>query len=342
MLVTSDARRGAEVFGRRLVDGLLRRGWDAQLVCLTGGAEEAVEGVKLAPRGTPWPLVIRSLRRYLLRRRPQVVFANGGATLRQGVLATVGMRAAPPVVYGSIGEPSYWLRGGLHRWVQRLLIGRCAHVTAVSEATRRGLMEVLGVTSDRITVIHPGVDAEAFTPTAGSDPGEPLRVLFAGSLSAEKDPAVAVEAARRMGGKVVLRLVGDGPLRSELESGAPDNVEVVGPADDMGVEYEWADVLLLPSRTEGLPGVAVEAAAAGVPTIASRVGGTDEIVADGASGFLVAAGDVDAFVDRLEVMAADRDLVRRFGEEARRRAVSDFALEASIDAFARVFAEVAR
>ncbi len=343
VFVTSDVRRGAEVFGERLVEGLTNRGWDAELVSLFGSDRPSIHSTALTRGSTRGyaPATTWAVRRRLLRRRPQIVFANGGATLRHCVLASMAVWPRPRVVYGSIGEPSFWLRGTAHRLLQRALIAGCARVTAVSEATRLGLEKSVGVRPAKITVVNPGVDERWFEiGEAAPEPG-PLRVLFAGSLSREKDPLTAVAAVEGLDGAVRLRMVGLGPLEASVRSAAGPGVELLGSVGDMSAQFEWADVLLLTSLTEGLPGVAVEASAAGVPVVASRVGGTSEVVVHAETGLLVDAGDVEGFVDALKQLALDPGLRIRMGAAARVRAAQRFRLEESIDRYAWVFEEVA-
>lgn len=344
VLVTSDARRGAEVFGRRLADGLGERGWDAELVSLTGSDRPGVETVALSrgPVGGLAVPVLASLRRRLTERRPDVVFANGGATLRYSAPAVRSVAGRPRLVYGSIGEPAYWLRNTRHRAVQRLLIAACDHVTAVSAVTKTGLVDDVGVDSAKITVVHPGVDESWFALERARDPGSgPLRALYAGSLSTEKDPLLAVAAVSALGDKVHLRMAGEGPLRSRIEDEAGDNIELLGSVSDLGEQFRWAEVLILPSRTEGLPGVAVEAAAAGLAVVATRVGGTGEVVVDGETGHLVPAGDVDALKKALTALVEDRSMAGHMGAAGRKRAEEMFRLAASVDAYDTVFTRLA-
>jgi glycosyltransferase involved in cell wall biosynthesis len=340
ILVTSNARRGAEVFGQALADELVLRGWDVSLVSLCGGDEPFVETTpivesRISLRGLRLA-VLRGLRRRIRSRRPAVVFANGGATLRYAVAAALLTRRSPHIVYGSIGEPGFWLRGVVHRLLQRLLIGACAHVTAVSEATARALTSDLGVNPDKITVVHPGVAGHWFDLPSRTEREDPLRVIFAGSLSYEKNPLLAVEVAARLEGKANLRIAGDGSLRRRVEEAAGSNVEVLGSLADLTEQMEWADVLLLTSLTEGLPGVILEASASGIPVVASDVGGVGEVVVDGVTGFLVPSGDVDGFVEALSRLIDDDDMRSRMGAAARARVGDHFRMANSADAYEAV------
>jgi glycosyltransferase involved in cell wall biosynthesis len=100
---------------------------------------------------------------------------------------------------------------------------------------------------------------------------------------------------------------------------------VSGPAKDR--ELQQATVYVLPSYIEGLPMGVLEAMAAGTPTIATKVGGIPDAIDDGAMGFLVEPGDVNALADRISKLLADPALRERFASEARARIVSTFSPE---------------
>ena len=128
-------------------------------------------------------------------------------------------------------------------------------------------------------------------------PAAGLVVAYVGRLSAEKAPEVLLRAVRGTGALVLF--AGDGPLRSGLEAeaaGAP--VRFLGFVRDVGQVLAAADVLALPSRTEGLPMAVLEAMAAGLPVVASAVGSLPEVLGEGA-GWLVPPGDVGALRDAL-------------------------------------------
>jgi glycosyltransferase involved in cell wall biosynthesis len=165
-----------------------------------------------------------------------------------------------------------------------------------------------------------------------------LHVLFLGSLSPEKNPAAALDVFERVGqpDRFKLRFVGGGPLESELRqlSGSMLDmgvVEFAGSVRDVAPHLEWADVLLLPSITEGLPGAVLEAGAAGVPTVAFDVGGTAEAIINNETGLLVSAGDVESLADELRSLQADAELLSRLGTGARDLVVDRFLLGDTIN-----------
>lgn len=340
IVASTDRRRGAEIFSERLRDGLIGRGWPVEAVALMSGGEGPTVSLDRLTDQTATnvrrlsPSILAALRRRIAEVRPDVVVANGGATLRYAAMAVPGTGAR--LAYVAIGEPAYWLRSSLARRVNRFLLGRPDLVLPVSTAIGQQLAEIRPDVGRRTVVAFQGV-SESWFRLAPSPAAGPLRVVFVGSLSTEKDPCLAVEAVAETDGSR-LRMVGAGPLVAEIESraqdlGVADRVELAGPTDDVGAELERAHVLLLTSRTEGLPGVIMEAAAAGLPTVAVDVGGVSEAVVDGTTGFVVPreASAIAAALDRLD---DDRSLLAELGSAARADAEERFTLDAAIDRYA--------
>lgn len=349
IVASTDRRRGAEVFTERLRSGLIERGWLAEAVSLTSSGIdpradlETLTGLSPDQTRRLEPSIVAALRRKIRSFGPDVVIANGGATLRYGVIATLGIGAA--LVYVAIGEPEYWLRSARARLVNRWLLRRVDRILAVSRRTREQLVGIEPGLERRIEVVPTGVPTELFSiPRRGHD--GPLRVLMVGSLSPEKDPLAAVEAVA-MSDRAVLRLVGDGPLMAEVSAAVErhrvgDRVELVGSVGDVSPHLEWADVLVLTSQTEGLPGAILEAGAAGVPTVAFDVGGVGDAVVHGETGLLIPHGDVSGLAGALVKLETDRDLVAALGEAARRRTRESFELGRVLDRYHAVLSEVLR
>jgi len=133
-------------------------------------------------------------------------------------------------------------------------------------------------------------------------------------------------------------IVGDGPCRDELETargrlGLEQTVELVGAAEQAKVLAWWrrAAVAVLASDSEGMPVSLMEAAACGVPAVATAVGGIAELIEDGVTGFLTPPGDASRLAGALERLLLDPDLVARFGAAARRRVVERFSLTRQVD-----------
>jgi glycosyltransferase involved in cell wall biosynthesis len=215
-----------------------------------------------------------------------------------------------------------------------------------------------GVLPERVRVIRNAARLEAFSEP---DPaarnwlrelvgGDGPILVAAGRLSVEKGFQVLVEAAPAILKAVPsARLVvfGDGPLRGSLERrvaalGLTDRVRLPGFRDDLDCLLPWADLVVLPSLTEGLPNVALEAAAAGVPVVATAVGGTPEVVIDGQTGVLVPPGEPTSLASRIVDVLRLPDRARALGAAGRRRVEEQFSFDAQARAYQQLFAEVVR
>jgi glycosyltransferase involved in cell wall biosynthesis len=139
-----------------------------------------------------------------------------------------------------------------------------------------------------------------------------------------------------------LRIAGDGPERSALEAGARSpRIEFVGVVDDMRGFWHDVDIAVMPSMSpESFGMVALEAMASGKPVVATRSGGVEELVDDGVTGRLVAAGDESALARALLDYVGDADLRQAHGEAGRARCELDFSIERSAAEYARLFAEL--
>ena len=129
-----------------------------------------------------------------------------------------------------------------------------------------------------------------------------------------------------------LMLVGDGELRSRIESqlrdmGLGDRVILFGTATDLPPLYDAFDLFVQPSNSEGLPNVLLEASSAGLPIVATDAGGTHEVIQDGQTGLLVPVDDLAALTRAIEHAMSDADLRRRLGSAARDLIAHDYGME---------------
>ncbi|MGK9168520.1 glycosyltransferase family 4 protein [Inquilinus limosus] len=188
-------------------------------------------------------------------------------------------------------------------------------IVCPSEFVRRSVAEH-GGPIDRCVVVPYGVDTRFQIPMRDRRHG-PLRVLTVGSLGLRKGTPYVLEAARRMRGQAVFRLVGRGVAPPAACAGLEGVVEFTGPIPRLEIiaQYAWADVFLLPSMCEGSATVTYEALAAGLPVITTP--NTGSVVRDGVDGFVVPIRDVDAIVQSLHLLHDDRVRLLDMSQNAR-------------------------
>jgi len=252
------------------------------------------------------------------------------------------------VVYAHGEELTTWGDGGKYR-AMRFALRHADRVIANSDHTRATLVD-MGVRPERITLIYPGVDTDAFRPglpcddlkqAIGLPPGRKL-ILSVGRLSRRKGFDMVIRSLpllSEMGLDVCYTLIGigeDHDYLSELarELGVADRVKLLGhvsPAD-LPRWYNACDVFIMPNReingdNEGFGMVFLEAAACGRPVIAGQDGGTGSAVSEGVTGFRVDGKQTEAVAARLRDILGDEGLANRLGEAGYARAHRDFSWE---------------
>lgn len=236
-------------------------------------------------------------------------------------------------------------QAALQRWIHRA----ATHVTAVS-ATVADTVVAMGVPRAHITVIPNGVDAARFasaTPAreALGVNGASAVIGSVGCLAPRKDYGTLLEALallRERHPGVRLVLVGDGPERAALERRAQalelgSRVRFLGERPDVERLLPAMDVFVLSSREEGIPNALLEAMAAGRPAVATAVGGTREILADGETGWLVPASSPPALAAALDDALSHPEEARRRGARAGAVARERLSIEAMVRSHERFY-----
>jgi glycogen(starch) synthase len=214
----------------------------------------------------------------------------------------------------------------------------------VADAAAR-LIPVVG---DRIAVIHTGLPVPELMP---ADPPVQPRLVCLGRLVRDKGFDVALKAFRdliRVFPDVRLTIAGDGPESGELQrlTGELDLRDVVDftgwvAPDHVPHLLNQATAVLMPSRREGMPLVAIQAAQMGRPVVAARTGGLPEVVVDGGTGLLVEPDDPAALRDATVSLLSTPELVEKMGTAARARARELFSRERSASLYHSVYQRLA-
>ena len=242
--------------------------------------------------------------------------------------AVAGMaarRLGIPMVLTVHGSDSAFLRHGrLRAEVSRFSVRSASHVIPVSETLKAELLAFSGAGLP-LTKIHSGVDPSVFLPGSGETGGR--SILWVGRMTREKGVEYLIRAMKDISiahPSASLLLVGDGPLRGSLETlardiGVSEFVSFMGWKDhsEMVSIYAASDIVALPSLSEGLPMVLLEAMASGKPVVATRVGGIPELIDQGGNGYLVAPGSESEIADRVMELLARPELAAQMGTASR-------------------------
>ena len=332
---------GGETQVMGLTRELLRMGHRAELACDPAGRlfERAIgEGIRCHPlrlRNSIDVVGAMRLRRILAREQYDVVHfhtsrAHSVAPFARGLAGAMVVTRRMDYRPNRLFAPYLYLRA---------VDGVAAISAGVADA-----MDDAGVARDRITIIPSGVDCDYFRPPSANE-RDAARKMFGigpstvavgtvGVLENRKGHPYLLEAVARIGSPSTLCLIaGDGSMRGEFEQyaaklGISGQVQFLGRVEPSRALLWALDIFVFPSLREGLGVAAIEAAACGLPTVASKVGGLGEVVGDGESGILVTPGNAPELAEGIRRLAASPHERDTMGAAARKRALGRFTMAA--------------
>ena len=315
---------------------------------LAGGARFSDWDAKRSP-GPGSVLEARSLGRIIAAEDPDLVHLHSS---KAGLAGRLALRGRRPTLF----QPHSWsfeaLRGPMRRtatlW-ERRAAGWADAIVCVSETERRHGVDA-GI-DGRYAVVPNGVDLEAFSAAGAEErgaararlelPDGPLAVCV-GRLSRQKAQDVLLEAWPGVRARVpgaMLVLVGDGPTAAELRAAAPEGVELVGTRDDVPEWLAAADVVVAPSRWEGMALTLLEAMATSRSVVATDVAGAREAVGDDA-GRIVPVESVRELVEAVAERLIDPVLAAGEGRAGRRRAEEAHDVRTANDRIVALYGEI--
>ena len=321
---------------------------------LTEARRQGVEAAALEHDTPRLRAAVGELTRQLRQRRADVLLCHGYKANVLGRLAA--RKAGVPAVAVSRGWTGESWRVRLYEAIDRVHMRWMDQVVCVSEAQAVKARRA-GAEPGRTRVIYNAVDPERFydlDPLFRAKllryfPVAPRRIVgAAGRLSPEKGFDVLVRAAERVVRRdpsVGFVVFGEGACREGLrrqihEAGLAGSFVLGGFRRDLDRYLPFFDLLALPSHTEGMPNVVLEAFAAGVPVAATAVGGAPEVVEEGLSGFLVPAGDHAALADRIGAALETDERLRDMGMHGRERVHDQFSFAVQARKYRRLFEEL--
>jgi glycosyltransferase involved in cell wall biosynthesis len=301
-------------------------------------------------------LAARMARRVLRDENYNFDVVHGHSSLAT-LLLCLGQRRVP-VVYVE-HDPGPWegryqavLESGIRKCVFRALdvevFRRADHTIFVGEAGEREAKARWVVPQDKVSTIPNGVDTELFTPCRGSDSVDPWPhvaggyCLYVGTLRQRKGVDLLLRALVDV--DIPCVVVGDGPLRKQLERsarelGLSERVSFLGsvPHSELPELYRKAAIFVLPSRADAMPLTVLEAMACGVPPVASSVHGVPKAVEHRHNGLLVTPGDLAELRAAMGELAADRALREQLGRNARKTVLEKFTWRAHAQQVVRIY-----
>jgi glycosyltransferase involved in cell wall biosynthesis len=295
-----------------------------------------LECLALDGRGTLADAEIARLRDWLREREVDVFHIHAGVGWEGHTVTWAARQAGVPVVVRTEHLP-YVLTVPEEQETHRRLMEAVDCLICVS-AGARASFAAAGVPPGKLRVVRNGIVPQPSTAprhvarrALGLPSDMPIALTIA-RFTEQKGhrlllAAIPAVLVRRPGARFLW--VGEGPLKPEMEEavaalGLDDRVRFLGQRSDVAALMAAADLFVLPSMFEGLPLVALEAMAAGLPVVGTRVCGTDEVVVDGETGRLVEGGHAPALADAVSEVLADPSLAARWGAAGRRRVADEF------------------
>ncbi len=356
-LITDLDVGGAERALAKLATRLDRSRFQVSVACLTGRGElgkaiarDGVPVTYLDMRGKLDLSVVFRLRRLLDATACDILHTFLFHANVLGRLATL-LSFEKPLVVASVrvAERRRW-----HLWLESWTSGLADRFLAVSEGVRTHMIERAGIPPHKISTLPNGVDASDIPKRRVniraelSLPEDCPIVATVGRLTRQKGHRYLISAAARIVSSrpdVHFLIIGAGPLERALRRRAARlkiaaNVHFLGWREDAWRIVAGADLFVLPSLWEGMPNALLEAMAAGVPVVATRVSGVSEIVANDKTGVLVPAEDDRVLAHAVYGLLMNPDRARLLAQAGREKTLRDFSIEATVSAHENLYAEL--
>lgn len=328
----------------------LREKYRVGVVCLYGEgriAEELREAgvdVRCIEFRRPWQLYrIRRLIKHIREFQPDILHTFLFHANIVGRYA--GWRSGVPVVISSVRVAERERR--YHLTVDRWTNGLVDMEVCVSKAVERFTTEEAGIPESKLAVIPNGIDVSAYEiePFPG---GQPV-VTFVGRLHAQKGVDILIRAAGKILRNIpgtTFSIVGEGPEKKALRNlaareGVSEHIRFTGFVGNVGRVLAASHLLVLPSRWEGMPNVALEAMACARPVVASNVDGCSELVADGKTGLLISPEDPDALADAVLEILQSPERAKAMGQAGRSRVEKEFGVSKMANAYEELYEKCA-
>ncbi|MBI1313759.1 glycosyltransferase [bacterium] len=357
-LITELDIGGAERALVKIATGLARERWTPSVICLSGRGPlvEPLESAgipvtclganRVFSPGGLWKATVE-LTRELRRQQPRILQTF---LFHANIAGRLAARWAeiPHVLSGiRVADRRGRWRLVVDRWTENLVE---KHV-CVSRGVADFCIRESGLTEEKVVIIPNGVDIGTYRDAEPADLSEfgisadAEVVLAVGRLDQQKDPLLLLSAVSQIAASrpnLHLLFAGDGPLRGRIEEtarrlGLGDRVHLAGWRPEIPQLLKAASLLVLPSRWEGMPNVVLEAAAAGVPVIATRTEGMHEIIEPGRTGTLVKTGDVSGLAEEISTALRERSLPLQMAETLQHEVTERFTWDSVVAQYDRLY-----
>ena len=299
------------------------------------------------------PRTTLRLHTVLGRLKPDLVHTHGLGPLLYTVVAK-GFRLIPPILHGEHRELLPDEQSTFKLLLRRILYRRCARIHTVSASLRLHL-QLLGFPQDHLLAIPNGVDINRFKPADKIEVRRSLKlpetatiVGMVTNLRPEKGHLRLIQAFDLIATEfpsLHLLLVGDGPAADQVTaaaraSQAANRIHCVGHQPEPVPWYQAMDLLILPSSTEGLSNATLEAMACGVPVLASKACGNEEVIRHLQTGYVFALDTPPAIAEAMRTVLGSSANLAVLGQSSREHVGANFNLETMAQQYANTYAQL--
>lgn len=361
-LVTKRQFRGAEVFAAELSQELIRRGHHIVFAGLYSPSAHVLE-VKKAKnidlKGKKLffnPLLLLKLILLVRKEQPDVVQANGSDTLKYAVLTSLFFHRMK-ITYRNISMVSSWTKKGSFRHLfNRWLFRHVDYVTSVGDHSLRDLTALYGYDPSQASVVRRGIPEYKYEKQEQRNKlnnlfkiGEEERIIMhVGQFSSEKNHPFLIDAfeeIKKVHPSVKLILIGEGEnyrkINDEVKrKNLQKDILFAGYQKEVQSWLSAADIFVLVSTIEGVPGVILEAAMQGVPAVAVNVGGVEELIFNGETGWIVEKHDKIDFSGAVLQLLQQEEQRKSFGAAAAAFVKANYSVGSCADAFEKIYEQL--
>ena len=307
-LIQQKQHRGAETFACQLSKHLIRKGCQVLIISIFEGTsnlnfEGEITCLKASRKARFTDIKAwKKLAELIKIEQPDIIQANAGDTLKYAVLSKLVYRWKVPIVSRNASEVGRYLKSSVHKKLNSFFYRQVAAVYSVSEASQKDLLAHFPFLKNRTQVLPIGIEESNDIKLLDFSDAQASHIVHIGGFSFEKNHEGLIQIFERVKQKassVKLHLVGDGPLRSKIEKivqqkKLQQDVHFHGFVNNPLDYIKTADVLVLPSIIEGLPGVILDALYCETPVVAYNVGGVSEVVNE-ETGWLIDKNEKEKF-----------------------------------------------
>jgi glycosyltransferase involved in cell wall biosynthesis len=353
---TTPVRRGAQVFVHDLSVSLMASGWDVKKVylyqypntgkldlntddvCLGGNSNHLFEKIP-----TIHPKLLLNLIKIVKEFKPTWILLNGSRTLKYGAWLKLMLKNSPILVYRVIDSAVYWnKRSFTQLYYKNWIIPSMDAAVGASAKSVHEMVSFYGFKGQNkpipraINAAHfEGFSSKSTCRAQLSLENDDFVLLFLGNLTVQKRPDRFVQIISLLQPiipNLKAIMVGDGPLRHSTEEqikslSLTEVISCKGYQSDVRPFIGSSDVLVLTSDTEGMPGVVLEAAGMGIPSVSAQVGGVKEFIDDMETGITVKADAVDDYIKQILFLYNNPEKLKSIGASAKEKLVKNYGLD---------------